>query len=601
MNQAAAVPRAKPGELPLPSRPVAFLWHYICARPWHFGGLLALIIGAASCAVAVQYGMKLLVDAMAQGTADRASANVWWPLGLFIGLIVTENVFWRLGGWLGCRTVVASVVDIRVDLFKHLTGHPMRYFTEHFAGSLGNRISAVGQAAGAIYGGLAWKIVPPIVDFLGAVVVLFTVGWQMAVALIVFVAIVAALITGFGIRGRAKHQRFAAQSARVGGELVDAVSNVWTIKAFSARDREAERLAHEIGYEARAQRRSWMYLEKARVMHDICLSVMAGGMLIWAIQLWIGGSVTAGDVVLVSALTFRILHGSRDLALALVDATQQLGAIDDTLRIIVQPHGLEDTDTQLMLAEGDITFERIRFAYPGRGVVFEDLDLHIPAGQKVGVVGSSGAGKSTLINLLQRLDDVQSGRILVDGQDIRSVSQDSLREKIAVVPQETALFNRSIRENIRYGRPDASDEEVVEAARSAFCDGFIRELPQGYDTLVGERGVMLSGGQRQRLGIARAFLKDAPILILDEATSALDTQSEAEIQAALNNLVHNRTVVAVAHRLSTLSSFDRIIVLRDGRIVEDGPPQELRSRGGEFDALWRMQAEGFTQEPGPAV
>ena len=190
---------------------------------------------------------------------------------------------------------------------------------------------------------------------------------------------------------------------------------------------------------------------------------------------------------------------------------------------------------------------------------------------------------------------MQHGRILLDGQDIRSVSQDSLREKIAVVPQETALFNRSIRENIRYGRPDASDEEVVQAARRAFCDSFIRELPQGYDTLVGERGVMLSGGQRQRLGIARAFLKDAPILILDEATSALDTQSEAEIQAALDNLVHNRTVVAVAHRLSTLSSFDRIIVLRDGRIVEDGPPQSQR-RGGEFDGLWRMQAEGFNRD-----
>lgn len=597
MNQAAGLPAGRAQELPLPSRPVAFLWHYICARPWHFGGLLALIIGAASCAVAVQYGMKLLVDAMAQGSSDRASANVWWPLGLFIGLIVTENVFWRLGGWLGCRTVVASVVDIRVDLFKHLTGHPMRYFTEHFAGSLGNRISALGAAAGSIYGGLAWKIVPPIVDFLGAVVVLFTVGWQMALALIVFVAIVAALITGFGIRGRAKHQRFAAQSARVGGELVDAVSNVWTIKAFSARDREAERLAHEIGYEARAQRRSWMYLEKARVMHDICLSVMAGGMLVWAISLWVDGSVTAGDVVLVSALTFRILHGSRDLALALVDTTQQLGAIDDTLRIIVQPHGLEDPDNQLLLAEGDITFDGVYFSYADRGAVFDHLDLHIPAGQKVGVVGSSGAGKSTLINLIQRLDDVRDGRILIDGQDIRSVSQDSLREKIAVVPQETALFNRSIRENIRYGRPEASDEEVIQAARSAFCDAFIRELPQGYDTLVGERGVMLSGGQRQRLGIARAFLKDAPILILDEATSALDTHSEAEIQAALNNLVHNRTVVAVAHRLSTLASFDRIIVLRNGRIVEDGAPQELRRQGGEFDSLWRMQAEGFTQQP----
>lgn len=593
MNVAAP---CKPLVTPLlPDRPVAFLWHYIQARPWHFSGLLLLIIGAASCAVAVQYGMKLLVDAMAQGSANRGAADVWHPLGLFIGLIVIENVFWRLGGWLGCRTVVASMVDIRVDLFKHLTGHPMRYFTEHFAGSLGNRISALGQAAGAIYGGLAWKIVPPIVDFIGAVVVLLTVDVRMAAALILFVAIIAALITGFGIRGRSKHQRFAAQSARVGGELVDAVSNVWTIKAFSARDREAERLAQEIGYEAKAQRRSWMYLEKARVIHDICLSLMAGGMLVWAISLWIDGSVTSGDVVLVSALTFRILHGSRDLALALVDTTQQIGAIDDTLRIIVQPHGLEDSDTLLMLAEGDITFEDISFGYSSRGMIFEHLNLHIPAGQKVGVVGPSGAGKSTLIQLLQRLDDVHAGRILIDGQDIRSVSQNSLREKIAVVPQETALFNRSIRENIRYGRPSATDEEVVEAARSAFCDGFIRELPQGYDTLVGERGVMLSGGQRQRLGIARAFLKDAPILILDEATSALDTQSEGEIQAALNNLVHNRTVVAVAHRLSTLTSFDRIIVLRNGLIIEDGAPLELRSRGGAFEALWRMQADGFKQ------
>ena len=589
--QAPATPRP---DVPLPNRPVAFLWRYICQRPWHFGGLLLLIIGAAACAVAVQYGMKLLVDAMA--AEDRQKAAVWFPLGLFLGLIVLENVLWRLGGWLGCRTVIASVVDIRVDLFKHLTGHPMRYFTEHFAGSLGNRISALGAAAGGIYGGLAWKIMPPIVDFLGAVVVLTTVHWAMSGALVLFVAIVAVLITGFGIRGRRKHQRFAAQAARVGGELVDAVSNVWTIKAFAARDRESQRLADEIGYEAKAQRRSWMYLEKARVIHDICLSFMAGGMLVWAITLWVAGTVTAGDVVLVSALTFRILHGSRDLALALVDATQQIGAMDDTLKIIVQPHGLADPDDQLALAQGDITFENVSFGYPGREPVFRHFDLHIPAGQRVGIVGASGAGKSTLISLIQRLDDVQEGSIRIDGQDIRTVSQDSLRDKIAVVPQETALFNRTIRENIRYGRPGASDEEVFHAARQAFCDSFIRELPQGYDTLVGERGVMLSGGQRQRLGIARAFLKDAPILILDEATSALDTQSEAEIQVALNDLVQNRTVVAVAHRLSTLSSFDRIVVLRDGRLVEDGSPRELRERGGEFNALWRMQAEGFGAE-----
>ncbi|PAU56488.1 ABC transporter [Pseudomonas indica] len=582
----------------LPSRPIPFLWRYVRLRPWHFGVLAAVIVGAAASAVAVQYGMKLLVDAMAAG-GERRSADVWTPLALFLGLIVLENALWRTGGWLGCRTVVASCVDLRIDLFKYLTGHPMRYFNEHFAGALGNRITATGTAAGSIYGGLAWKITPPVVDFLGAVVVLFTVDWRMAVALIGFVLLVALLITGFGIRGRSRHQRYAAQAAHVGGELVDAVSNVWTIKAFSARDRESERLAQEIGIEARAHRRSWMYLEKARVIHDLCLAVMAGGMLLWAIVLWRAGRVTPGDVVLVSALTFRILHGSRDLALALVDATQQLGAIADTLRVIVQPHALDDPDRPLEAADGTLDLIDVRFSYPDGREVFRGLDLHIPAGQKVGIVGPSGAGKSTLVHLIQRLDDVGGGRILIDGHDIRAVSQDSLRAMIAVVPQETALFNRSIRENIRYGRPAASDAEVEEAARMAFCDSFIRDLPEGYDTLVGERGVMLSGGQRQRLGIARAFLKDAPILILDEATSALDTHSEAEIQVALAGLVRGRTVLAVAHRLSTVANFDRILVLHDGRIVEDGPPGRLLEQGGLYATLWRMQVEGFRRDAGP--
>lgn len=379
----------------------------------------------------------------------------------------------------------------------------------------------------------------------------------------------------------------------MGGELVDAVSTVWTIKAFAARDRESARLAEQIGDEAAAHRRSCMYVEKARVIHDICLSVMAGGMLIWTISMWRAGTVSAGDVVLVSALTFRILHGSRDLALTLVDTTQQLGALADTLQTILQLHAIVDADAPLALAQGDVRFEEVRFAYADRAAVLDGLNLHIPAGQKVGIVGPSGAGKSTLIALIQRLDDVQSGRMLIDGQDIRSVSQDSLREKIAVVPQETALFNRSIADNIRYGRPEASDAVVQDAARHAFCDGFIRQLPQGYDTQVGERGVMLSAGQRQRLGIARAFLKDPPILILDEATSALDTESEAEIQAALDHLMRDRTVLAVAHRLSTVISFDRIVVLQDGRVVEDGNPAQLRGHGGVFDGLWQRQAAGF--------
>jgi ATP-binding cassette subfamily B protein len=554
-----------------------------------------LIIAAASgCGVAVQYGMKLLVDAMA--TDDRGAAAVWFPLGVFIGLIVMENFFWRLSGWAGCRTVIASCVDLRVDLFRHLTGHPMRYFSEHFAGALGNRITATSKAAEGIYGSLAWRIMPPCVDFVGAVLVLFTVHWYMAVALIVFVALVAGIIVGFGIRGRHKHQRYAAQAARVGGELVDVVTNVWTIKAFSAREREAQRLSNEIGIEARAHRRSWMYLEKARVIHDICLALMAGGMLIWSVMLWRAGSVTPGDVVLVSTLTFRILNGSRELALALVEAVQQLGAISDTLKIVLAPHSLDDPEPQISLREGTIEFNKVAFNYPDGRRVFEQFNLFVPAGQKVGIVGPSGAGKSTLIQLIQRLDDVQGGCVMIDGQDISDVSQDSLRSLLAVVPQEAALFNRTIMENIRYGRPDATDEEVVAAARHAFCDTFIRELPKGYETMVGERGVMLSGGQRQRLGIARAFLKDAPILILDEATSALDTHSEAEIQTALNDLMQGRTVLAVAHRLSTLMGFDRIIVMQNGVIVEDDTPASLLAAGGLFASLWQIQGASFKHD-----
>jgi ATP-binding cassette subfamily B protein len=573
----------------MPSRGAGrFLWHYVGQRPWSYASLAALIIAGASCAVAVQYGMKLLVDTMSQ--AGRHSTQVWLPFGVFIALIALENVFWRLGGWLGCRTVVASCADMRVDLFSHLTGHPMRYFAEHYAGALGSRISATGSAAGAVYGAFIWKIMPPCVDFIGAIIVLATVGTEMALALVACVVLVAVIITYFGIRGRGKHQRFAAQAASVGGELVDLVSNVWTIKAFSARALERERLDLKIQAEAQAQRRSWLYLEKARVFHDVCLAVMAGGMLAWAIRLWTQGDVTAGDVVLVSALTFRILHGSRDLALALVDTSQHLGAIGETLGIIAQPHGLPDHDTDWPVRQGGIEIDNVSYAYPGGVGLLDEVDVRIEPGQRVGIVGPSGAGKTTLIGLLQRLDDVTTGAIRLDGRDIRQMSQDSLRRQIAVVPQEPALFNRTIYENILYGRPDASRDEVYAAARNAYCHDFIEQLPRGYDTPVGERGVMLSGGQRQRLGIARAFLKDAPVLILDEATAALDSRSEAVIQAALTDLMRGRTVLAVAHRLSTIAGFDRVLVMRAGCIVEDGHPDHLRRSGGLFEALWQAQA-----------
>jgi ATP-binding cassette, subfamily B, bacterial len=573
----------------VPDRPLSFLLHYVRARPFGFGAMLLLITIAASCSVGTQYGMKLLIDAMS--AADRAAADVWSPLFLFIALIGIESVLWRLSGVVGCRTIVKAGVDMRVDLFRHLTGHSMRYFAEHFTGSLGGRITGTAGAAGSIYSSLTWNVLPPCVDLVGAVIVFMMVDARLAFVLVAAVVVVALLIVSLGLAGRALHHEYAEQNARVNGELVDVVANVWTVKAFSARERERERLRREFAIEAGAQRRSWMHIEKTRLVHDICLWVTAGGMLGWTILLWRQGAVTTGDVVVVSALTFRILYGSRDMALALVNAAQQFGVIADVLKVIARPYDIVDpaTEGRFRTRGGAVSFEHVTFAYPGGREVFHDFNLQIAAGEKVGLAGPSGSGKTTLINLVQRLDDVQDGRILIDGHPITRMRQDDLRAHIAVVPQEIALFRRTIMENIRYGRPDASDEEVVEAARHAYCDAFIRNLPEGYGTLVGERGVNLSGGQRQRLGIARAFLKDAPILILDEATSALDSRSELEVQLALTRLVHGRTVIAIAHRLSTIANFDRVVVLLNGRIEEQGPPAQLRARGGLFSQLWKLQ------------
>jgi ATP-binding cassette subfamily B protein len=571
---------------------MAFLWRYVRQRPVAFAVLLALIVAAAACSLGVQYGMKLIVDTMADN--DRASRAVWRWLGLFIVLIAAESAFWRLSGWLGCLAVVNTGVDVRLDLFRHLSGHSLDYFSRHLAGSLGNRVTATAGATGAIFGTLIWKILPPCFDFVGAVVLLCTIDVRMALTLIGFVTVLAAFMYAFGRRARPLQQAFAEQASQVGGELVDVVSNIFTVMAFSARAREYERLRQAFGLEARAQRRSWLFLEKARAFHDVCMWLMAGAMLIWAAEAWRAGAIEAGDVVLISALTFRILHGSRELALSLVDASQHFGVIAEMLHVVAVPHEVADRPDAPPFEPGPgaIAFHDVCFAYDGAKPIFEHLDLFVPAGQRLGVVGPSGAGKSTFVRLVGRVMDVTRGAITVDGLNVAAVRQDSLRDAIGVVPQDIALLHRSVMENLRYGNPGASDEQVRAAAREALCHDFIMALPHGYDTVVGERGARLSGGQRQRISIARAMLKNAPVLLLDEATSALDSRSEAKIQAALARLMKGRTVIAVAHRLSTVAAFDRIIVLVEGRIVEDGAPDALVAQGGVYADLWRLQAEG---------
>jgi len=571
------------------STPGAFILHYVRGRRWNFLSLALCVCGAAGAAVGAQYLLKVLVDAM---SGSREGSAAWFALAIFLTLIAFESVLWRVSGWLGCRTTIGVGVDMRLDLFNYLNSQPMRYFAERLAGSLGQRITSTAGNFGALTNTVVWRILPPCSDFLGALIIFATVDWRLMMTLACCVALVTAGLIVFGERGRPLHRAYAERHNAAGGDLIDAISNMWAIKAFSAREREVERLAERFQAEAAGQRASWMYTEKARILHDLALWLIAGAMLGWSMHLWSRGRITPGDVVVVSVLTFRILHGSRDMALSLVDMVQQFGFIEDTLGVIGQKRTVLDPPgaPALVPAGGAVTFRNVSFRYGAGREALHEINLDIPAGQKVGIVGPSGAGKSTLISLIQRLYDAEKGMVLIDGQPVNTVAQDSLRQALAVVPQEITLFHRTIMENIRFARPEASDEEVFSAARAAHCDAFIRRFPEGYDTVVGERGMRLSGGERQRIGIARAFLKDAPIIILDEATSALDTESELEIQRALIDQMRDRTVIAVAHRLSTLNVFDRIIVLNGGRVVEDGTMRDLRRRGGIFDRMWRMQA-----------
>lgn len=558
------------GRKPSPESPLGFIAHYVAAGRRQFAPLFLLVTLAGVCAIAVQYEMKTLVDAMA--APSRQIAAVVQAFVLFIGIVAIETAFWRTAGWLGARAIVTAGVQIRLDLFARLSEKPLAFFSGAFSGALGGRITAVSGAFGAIMNTSIWNILPPIIDFAGALLLFSLMDLGMAAAVCALVLVIGGGLMIFGVRGKDLHQSYARQAGRASGELIDTIANIRAIKMFGMRRREHHRLANILGEEASAQRRSWTYLEKSRMIHDCLLWVSAASIFGWAVFRWVEGRFSPGDVVLVSALTFRILHGSRDLAMALIGTSNQIAVIRETLEVLgSQAPAWPGSDKIPQCSAPSIEVAGLSFAYRSDAPVLENVSLHIRPGQRVGVIGESGAGKSTLLALLHGLQEPQKGEIRLDGHALSALSEDSLRELIAFVPQDVSLFHRSILENLRYGCPDAGEEDVLAAAEIAQC-GFINELPDGYRTIVGEGGAILSGGQRQRIAIARALLKKSPILLLDEATSALDLDTERKLRAGLARLRFNTTVIAATHRLATLDAFDRIIVLKDGRIAQDDAP-----------------------------
>src|SRR6266487_3387360 len=564
------------------ARPLAFLACYVKVRPCSHAAIMIAVVGAVGCSVGAQYAVKVLVDTLAGGLYVGTNArDAWLGFLLLATLIAVDNLLWRVASWVASYTFVAITGDLRRDLFRHLIGHAPSYFADRMPGTLTSRVTATSNAVFTLQNMSVWNVMPPCMATLIAIAFVVTVSVPMAVVLMALAGILVLAMFRLAAAGRPLHHEFANRAAAVDGEMVDVVGNMPLVWSFCGIGREHSRLDATIDREMTARRRSLLYLEKLRLFHAAVTVVLIIALLAWAIVLWQNGAATAGDVVLVCTLGLSILHATRDLAVALVDVTQHLARLSEALATLLVPHHLRDHPqaTSLVRSGATVAFEKIDFCYPDGRRVFSDFSLRIEPGQRVGLVGQSGCGKSTLFVLLQRFYDVQGGRILIAGQDIARVTQESLRAAIAVVPQDISLFHRSIMENVRYGRPDATDADVHAAIVAANCD-FIDKLPEGAATIVGDRGVKLSPGQRQRIGVARAFLKNAPILLLDEATSALDSESEEAVREALDRLMGGRTVIAIAHRLSSLRNLDRIVVLQAGRVCEDGPPQVLvRSKG----------------------
>jgi len=478
--------------------------------------------------------------------------------------------------------------------FAYLQNHSHRFFTDNFAGALVKRVNRFASGFEVIADQCALSTGQTAIRVVLVVGVLF---WRNRVIGSVFLmwTIAFVLFNFYFARWKRKFDLArAAMDTQVTARLADTIANAVNLKLFAGIDRENSQFSEITLRHQRARIKAWNLGWFSEGAQGLSIRVLEIGVLVLAVNYWLKGILTLGDFVLLRSYLYQLTDNVRQMGQDIRRIYEAMADANEMTEILVTPHEVVDAaaSIQFTVPRGAVEFRAVRFAYSPRGnTVLPDFNLRIAAGERVGIVGPSGGGKSTVLKLLVRLYDIQGGEILIDGRNIAEVPQSSLHQHIAFVPQDPILFHRSLMENIRYSRPDASDAEVLRAAKLAHCHEFICGFPEGYETLVGERGVKLSGGERQRVAIARAILMDAPILILDEATSSLDSESERYIQDSLASLVMGRTVIAVAHRLSTIRKMDRIIVVKDGRIVEEGSHDLLvEIEDGLYQELWSLQS-----------
>ena len=597
-----------------PSQPpatlVAFCRHYTRgAERWLL--LMAATTGLIAIAEVALYAyVGALVDRMnALGTARFLAAEGPRLAAMAALVLLGLPLLVWLNSAVQHQTLLGNFpMRIRWNVHRYLLRQSMGYFQDEFAGRIATKLMQTSLAVRETVVKLFDIGNYVLVYFGGTLVVAASADWRLMLPFAAWLACYALLMRWFVPRmGKVSQQQADARSSMT-GRIVDSYTNIATVKLFSHSRRE-QAYAREAmdGFLSTVYRQMRLATSVYSLLYALNMALLfaVGALGIW---LWLHGHASVGAVAVASALALRLLGMSHWIMWELSALFENIGTVHDGISSISLPPTVDDAPNAppLPAARGEIRFRDVAFHYGKGGGVIEHLDLHIAPGEKIGVVGRSGAGKSTLVNLLLRFHDVEAGRVLVDGVDVARVQQDSLRAQIGVVTQDTSLLHRSVRENILYGRPDASDAEMVEAARQANAEAFIAELVdakgrRGYDAQVGERGVKLSGGQRQRIAIARVLLKNAPILVLDEATSALDSEVEAVIQENLYRLMQGKTVIAIAHRLSTIAAMDRLVVMDAGRIVEEGTHEQLLARGGLYAQLWQRQSGGFLElDPAPA-
>ena len=582
----------------IPTSVWKFLWHYFIAQKVLFFSIIAsLIIGELFLRLSLYFAAQI-VDFISASTPENLQiaaairAAIWASVFLLLkSLSQNATVF------VEARFMPNCIARIAKDLFAYVHQHSTAFFAEEMAGNISGKVKTIIDGIYPIVYNLLWGFFSPLVAMFLTFFFIFRININLSLVLLVMNFLLIYVIYRLSKNMIPVSQKRSQTMSEANGVLVDSITNAGIVKNFSSYKFEKSYYFKCMRVAAQADRKETYTFGVIFFWQNLLRAAVQVVFYLLPIWYWYVGKINIADFVLIQSLIAILNNTFSMLSLNFMQFFKIYGSLRDGLVLLSKPCEVTDAEnaTDITVTSGAVNFSDVDYHYKGTEKLFDKFNLEIKPGEKVGLVGHSGSGKSTLVKILSRYYDIDAGKIMIDGQNIAEVTQDSLRRNIAMIPQDPSLFNRTIMENIRYGRPSATDEEVFDAARRAHIHDFIAKLPQGYNSKVGERGVMLSGGQRQRIAIARAILKNAQILILDEATSALDSESEKYIQSSLKQLMKTKTVIAIAHRLSTLKEMDRIIVLENGRIIESGSHAELIARKGAYYGFYEMQSSGFLE------